>query len=357
MRILHLIPTLHGGGAERQLTYLADGLRMLGCDVHVGLLEGGINIPRLDAAGATIHRLNASSNYDPRILVQIVRLIRRVRPDIVQTWLTQMDVFGGSAALLTRTPWIISERTSGSHYPRTLRFFLRRALGRHAAAVVANSAAGLDCWQETGERRFIVRNAVSFEDIEKVPRDLTDYGTARVILFAGRMDSEKNLPNLIIALREVLAQRDAVALLCGTGPLENDIRSLIEREHVGDRIRMLGFCESLTAIMKRADLLVAPSWFEGHPNVSIEAAAAGCPLVLSDIPAHRGWLDDESALFAPPDDPHALAVAILQTLDHPALARERAERARTAVRGWSVQNASTAYLRIYEELGAGRRRG
>lgn len=352
MRILYLIPTLHGGGAERQLVYLAGGLRELGCDVHVGLLDGGTNLPRLEAARATIHRLKTRSNYDPRILPRIVSLIRRIQPDVVQTWLTQMDVFGGAASLLTRTPWIVSERSSGPHYPRNFRSLLRLAIGRYASAVIANSSDGLSYWNETSARRIIVRNAVPFADYANAQPNTTDYGAKPIILFAGRFWPEKNFDNLLRALREVLAQRDAVALLCGTGPLEGAVRAAIAASGHADHIRLLGFCENLPGLMKRAHVLVAPSWFEGHPNVSIEAAAAGCPLVVSDIPAHRGWLDDDAALFAPPENAHALATAILRTLDDRDAALRRADRARELVREWSVERASSAYLRVYEELRA-----
>lgn len=357
MRILHVIPTLRGGGAERQLVYLADGLGALGCDVHVAMVDGGTNLRRLEAAKASIHHLDARSNYDPRILLKLVRLIRRIRPDVVQTWLTQMDVFGGSAALLTGTPWILSDRSSGTHYERTFREAMRRAVGRYANAVIANSPPGLDGWEDCRGRQLVVRNAVVFSEIEGAARDPADYGTAKVVLFAGRMGPEKNLPTLILALREVIAQRDVIALICGTGELEDELRALIAAQGGSDRIRMLGFCENLPSLMKRADVLVAPSWYEGHPNVSIEAAAARCPLVVSDIPAHRGWLDESSALFAPPDDPHAFALAILRTLDDPTAARMRAERAREVVRGWSLECASSAYLRVYEELRAERTGG
>jgi glycosyltransferase involved in cell wall biosynthesis len=352
MRVLHLIPTLHGGGAERQLAYLAGGLRELGCDVHVGLLEGGTNLARLEAAHATLHPLETRSNYDPRILPRIISLIRRIRPDVVQTWLTQMDVFGGAAALLTRTPWILSERSSGPHYPRNFRTLLRLAIGRHADAVIANSDDGLLCWKETRARRIVVRNAVPFADYADAPADTKDYGAKRIILFAGRFWPEKNFGNLIHALREVLAQRDAVALLCGTGPLEGEVRAAIAASGYADHIQLLGFCENLPALMKSAAVLVAPSWFEGHPNVSIEAAAAGCPLVVSDIPAHRGWLDDDAALFAPPGNAHALAAAILHALDDRDAALRRVDRARQLVREWSVERAAAAYLRVYEELRA-----
>jgi glycosyltransferase involved in cell wall biosynthesis len=351
MRILHLIPTLGGGGAERQLAYLAGGLRALDCDVHVGIQRGGANLPLLEAAGATVHPLETRSNYDPINLIRIVRLIRRVKPDFVQTWLTQMDVFGGAAAILTGTPWIVSERSSGANYPRDLRHLLRRALARHSAAIIANSTGGFDFWKTCGAPQFVVPNAVPHAEIAAAEADATDYGAAQVILFAGRLDEVKNLGNLVQALARVVRERDAVALLCGTGPLESQVRASIEAAGCADRIHLLGFCDSVTRLMKRADVLVAVSWYEGHPNVVIEAAAAGCPLVLSDIAAHR-FFDEQSAVFAAPADPVAIGTAIERVLDDPAAARARAQHASDQVREWSVERASSTYLRIYRELHA-----
>lgn len=354
MRVLHVIPTLRGGGAERQLVYLADGLRALGVEVHVAILDGGTNLRRLEAAQATIHRLDVRGNYDPRIVLQLVNIIRHTKPDVVQTWLTQSDVFGGIAAMLTRTPFILSDRSSGAHYERNFREALRRMVGRHADAIIANSAPGLHGWEDV--RGLVIRNAVLFQEIDAAPRDDGDYGDAKVVLFAGRLGPEKNVPTLVRALREVMAERDVIGVFCGTGPNEKEIRAFVLEGIYAERMRMIGFCENLPSLMKRADMLVAPSWYEGHPNVSIEAAAAGCPLVVSDIPAHRGWLADDSALFAPPDDPHAFANAIRKVLDEPEAAQKRAARARELIRGWSLEAASKAYLDAYEELRAARAR-
>jgi glycosyltransferase involved in cell wall biosynthesis len=264
-----------------------------------------------------------------------------------------LDVFGGGAALLTGTPWVISERTSSRHHPRSMQWWLRNAVGRHANAVVANSEVGLDRWEESGPERFVIRNAVAFAEIDATPPDTADYGSSRVIVFAGRLTVEKNVLNLIAALREVMEQRDAVALFCGEGPMEDEIRAAIAAAGLTDRVRLLGYVDNLPAIVKRADVVVAPSWYEGHPNVSTDAAACGCPLVVSDIPAH-GWLSDNAALFAPPGDPRAIAAAILQTLDDPAAARARGLRAREIVREWSVERAASSYLNLYRELRAKR---
>jgi glycosyltransferase involved in cell wall biosynthesis len=352
MRILHLIPSLGGGGAERQLGILAAGLRDLGCEVHVGFVSEGANLARLEAAGAHLHRIPARGNLDPLLLPRLVRLILNVRPDVVQTWLTQMDVAGGLAALLTRRPWIVSERTHEIYYPGDAKHGLRRLLGRFANAIVANSQGGAEYWDGARVEKVVVPNALPLGEIAAAPRDGSDFGASEVLLFAGRFDPAKNLENLVDALAPVVRERDALALLCGEGPLESALRARIAKAGVADRIRLLGFTDRVWSLMKRADVLVAASWFEGHPNVVLEAAACGCPLVLSDIPAHRQCFGDDAALFADPADPAALAAAIRQTLEDPAAASARAGRARAVANALSIDSAAGAYLRAYENVTA-----
>ena len=118
MRILHLIPNLSGGGAERQLSYLAPELARMGHDVHIAYSLECIQKPELP--GVVLHRLKAQSNYDPYLLWQLVRLIRRIKPDIIHTWILQMDILGGMAARLNGIPWIFREPSSAMAYPPTL---------------------------------------------------------------------------------------------------------------------------------------------------------------------------------------------------------------------------------------------
>src|SRR6185436_12110902 len=93
------------------------------------------------------HRIEGLGNHDPRLLVRLVRLLRRARPDVVQTWLTQMDVLGGLAARLVGRPWILSERASALAYPPGLKIRLRERIGRTADAIVSNSAGGDRYWE------------------------------------------------------------------------------------------------------------------------------------------------------------------------------------------------------------------
>lgn len=336
MKILYCIPTLGPGGAERQLTYLAAGMKKAGHEVHVAFAATGPNHDRLAASGIAMHDVGGRGNYDPRILLKLVRLITTLRPDIVQTALTQMDILGGMVALLTRTPWILRESSAAPGYPPGWKSALRRLLGRRADAIVANSREGHDYWG-TGD---VIRNGVPCREIDAAPPAEAQGPT---ILFAGRIDEGKNVATLI----EAISRIDGVtAVVCGDGPQRPAMEQLAARLGIAQRVVFAGSVSDLWSRMKAADAVVTLSRFEGCSNVVMEAMACGTPLVVSDIAAHRELLDEQSASFVPCDDAAQAAAAIRSLLLDRDAARARAQTARARVEQWTVE----AMVQRYEEL-------
>jgi glycosyltransferase involved in cell wall biosynthesis len=364
-RVLHCIPTMGGGGAERQLTYLAGALRHFGWSVHVAVMRRGANWARLEGSGAVIHDLALRGPYDWRALGALRRILDEVHPDIVQVWLLQMEVLGGMAALASHTPWVFSERSSAKAYPPTAKNLLRQGMARFATAVVSNSAAGDRYWQarlRPSVRRYVIPNAIPLDEIDAMPPATDDeFGVAGdlpVVLFAGRFGAEKNIHTLMAALDRVLARRAVQVLCCGEGALGCDVDAWAANARAaGRRITVTGYAANLWGIMKRAALLVSPSLFEGSPNVVLEAMACGVPLVVSDIPQHRELLDESSALLVSPHSVEALATAIEAVLQDPAAAAARARVAREKTGRYSLSTVARQYDVVYREIlaaGAGR---
>ena len=355
LTVLHAIPSLVGGGAERQLSLLAPELCRLGVATHVAYVHGGVNLPALKASPVGLHHVDCTSNHDPRILLNLVRLIRDLRPDVVQTWLLQMDVFAGLAAMLTGTTFVLSERSSSACYSGNWKYVLRRSIGRHADVVVANSQGGINYWGKSPGARHLIRNGLSLDvnhDSEPVSTEsLGLAANARIILFAGRLSSEKNIATLLEAFDQVLASRpDTAAVLFGEGPLREALQAKIARLGVSDRVRLAGFTPELGRWMHRASALVSISLFEGHPNAVLEAAALGCPLVVSSIEQHSEILSGSSALFCDPTSPVDVARAIVAILDNPKAAATRAAAAKHLAKSWSISTSARNYLQLYQHL-------
>ncbi|MEK9141291.1 MAG: glycosyltransferase family 4 protein [Nitrospirota bacterium] len=357
VKVLHCIPTLGGGGAERQLSYLTPALCARGVDVHVAAILGGVNESAIKRSNVMLHWIPSSGNHDPRIVTRLLLLARRIKPDLIQTWIPQMDIVGGVISCLLGIPHVLTERCSEEAYGSSWKDGLRRFFGRWAMAVVANSEWGRAYWSTLRPKRLtvVIRNGVPMKEIlsaesNRVPIPKTE-SLPRVVLAAGRFTEQKNFSVLLSALEEIFTRvSDSVAVICGEGPMRDVLVRQAQAHPFADRIRIHGFAENLWGLLKEASVFVSPSLFEGSPNTVLEAMAANCPLVVSEIPPHREILGEESALFVDPRDPRALANAICTVLEDGRAARRRVGCAASRVAQLSVENSAGQYLALYQSL-------
>jgi len=359
MRILHLIPTLSGGGAERQLSYLASELVRMGHDVHVAYSNGGPQKPKLP--GVALHQLKTRSNYDPFLLWQLVRLTRRIKPDLIHTWILQMDILGGIAARLNRIPWILRESSSASTYPPTWKNRLRVRIGSSASAIVSNSSGGDEYWktQLLHSRRHVVSNGLLVPEIDRIEAALPPGLTkpeAPIVLYVGRLSTDcsgiKNLKTFLEALACVRQKQEVLGILCGKGPQRSELELLRDELRLDADVHFTGHlpATSIWALMKKASVFVSLSAYEGCPNSTMEAMACGCPLVLSDIPAHREILDESSAHFVDPINVPVAAAAIEQALNDQDDSKRRAFIAKQKSKRWSVEKMARDYEKVYGQV-------
>jgi glycosyltransferase involved in cell wall biosynthesis len=352
LRVLHLIPSLGGAGAERQLVHLCGGLRRLRHDVHVAFAAGGPNALPLERTGAAIHRLAVRGSYDVTLPLRVLSVIRTVSPDLVQTWLPMMDVLGGAAARLSGVPWILSERNTPDHFPQDLKIRVRARLARGAAAIVSNSESGDAYWSRLAPAvpRHVVRNGLALHEIDAAPaRPASVAGvpdSAPLVLAVCKFKPQKNVWVMLDALERVVRATPAFALVCGEGELHAEAVRRLRDKGLADRILAPGFVGDVWSWMNRAQVFVSVSRFEGMPNAVMEAMACGTPLVLSDIAMHREIVDGDAALFVD-DRPEAIADAIRTALVDPVGARARADAARKLAQAWSIDAAASRYAEIY----------
>jgi glycosyltransferase involved in cell wall biosynthesis len=271
-----------------------------------------------------------------------------------------MDILGGSIAILTGVPWVISERSSAAAYPRQWKHDLRCWMAGKATAVVANSSKGVEYWRprlRDSVRLLAIDNGIPVEEIEKIGAESghRDSKDAQIVLFAGRFVPERNLKTLIDALHTVLREGGRRAVLCGDGPE----RGMVERQlltlGLQDRVILTGQVREteLWHWMRRADAFVSLSFFEGQPNSVLEAMAARCPLVVSDIPEHRDFIGADAALFVDPRDVAGAAQAIDRALSDRTQSRTRADVAYEICKGRTISKMAQEYCKFYREIAAG----
>ncbi|MCX6343541.1 MAG: glycosyltransferase [Armatimonadetes bacterium] len=351
-----------GGGAERQLSYLASGLISLGHQVDIGYIHDGPAAAEVDFSGCRLHKLKAKGNYEPGTLIQILHLIKATKPDIIQTWILQMDVCGGLAVRFTNIPWIIREPSSEGAYYGSWKQRLRRRLAKRSECIVCNSKGGQDFWKEHYPNKScdLIPNGLQLANIDAASMASDDEydisADKKLIVYAGRLEPVKKLNYLLDACKKVFEQTDSIAIFCGEGSSRPELERQILGLGISPKVRLTGYLPTskVWGLMKRADVFAFISALEGMPNVVMEAMACGAPLVVSDIPAHREVLDEQRAIFVNPSDSGTVADAIMNCLSDRAGAKQRAILAREKAEQWSIMAMAKKYEAVYIKILRGR---
>ncbi|NQU79297.1 glycosyltransferase family 4 protein [Candidatus Woesearchaeota archaeon] len=125
----------------------------------------------------------------------------------------------------------------------------------------------------------------------------------KVFLFIGRFSWEKNIPTLLKAFKKVqVKDKNAVLLMVSGGGGKEEIASFIKKNKMSENVRLLGFVsnDELPSLFKISDCFVLPSLHEGFGIVLIEAQAAGCPIIVSDIQGVKDIVNNKNAwMFNP----------------------------------------------------------
>jgi glycosyltransferase involved in cell wall biosynthesis len=177
--------------------------------------------------------------------------------------------------------------------------------------------------------------------------------SARLALFVGELHPEKGLSDLVQSWR-ILRDTwpNARLWIVGEGAAASTIKMQVLDAGLDPWIELTGHIDDDEDLFLAADVLVNPSLEESLPFPVLRAMAVGCPVVASDIPAHRELIDHEQeGLLVPVENPAALASAIGRVWSQPEEAAQWAEAARAkATRDFPVAKMLDAHLQLFERL-------
>jgi glycosyltransferase involved in cell wall biosynthesis len=285
---------------------------------------------------------------------RLTRALLRLRPTLTEFSTPKAALLGNVAAFLCRVPSrVYLLRGLRLETSAGLKRALLKAAERLAAAcshvIVCNSkslrrkAIDLGVARES-KLRLIAHGSSNGVDVERfVPgpdtmrTQLGIPADAPVLGFVGRLTRDKGIPDLVEAFNRLLESvPNARLLLVGWFDESEDALSAYQRARVEAHPRIIrtGFVSDPAPYYRAMDLLVLPTWREGFPNVVLEAAASGLPVVSTFTTGARdAVLPAITGLLVPPGDPFALAEAMIAILEHP----QRRISMGEAARRWVVQ--------------------
>jgi len=366
LKVLVLIEASRLDGPIRNLLYAIELLRSTTDFAIVTFARPGLEdnalVSHLRASGWRVVVVPERGRFDFRALRILAATIREQAPDICQVHNTKSRLFVGWCTLMLR---IVSRRRllfffHGETWTTSLQRaynWIDRRLFRLAARVVVVTQTQLPLLQSWGvrpDRIRVIVNAIP-ESVARAPQTSASPQPLR-LMTAGRLSAEKGHAVLVAAVAEVRKRSTRPLLLdiYGDGPEAGALQSAIKAAALEGCIRMRGYQSDLRAAYLESELFVLPSFSEGLPNVLLEAAMAGVPIIstaVGGVPAL--FADGVEARLVKPADPLALAQAIEEYLQQPQRFLQFAEHARAVVIARHGPRAKAeALAALYAEISA-----
>jgi glycosyltransferase involved in cell wall biosynthesis/GT2 family glycosyltransferase len=336
LRVLMVTPRspLLQGGVERHVMETSRRLAAGGAEVEVLCTEpGGPALQTEVRDGVEIRTVRAwPADSDWCLAPGIWREMGRRHWDVVhlQSYHTLVAPLTMLRALTLRVPYVVTFHGGGHssdlrNRSRTAQRRLLRPLLRRAARLVAVARFEIeDYGAELGlppERFALIPNGTDLAFSSNGTKPARE--GPPVLATLGRLERYKGHHRAIEALPAVLErQPEATLLVVGSGPYEEDLRGLAEQLGVQDSVRFTSTPsdrpEAMAELLAGVDLVVLMSEFETHPLVALEAAAAGCRLLVADSSGLGELAREGFARPLPLDAPVAdVAAAILEELGKP----------------------------------------
>ena len=323
LRVALVIDDLGPGGAQRQLTVLAAGLRRRGHEISVlTYRRGDFFAGALAEAGVPVVRV--SSRNRPQLAFAMRAAIRRDDPDAVLAFLPGPSALAELAALPRRRFAVVASELVLDLSGRSPRRVLRYALHRLADAVVSNSHAQrermLELAPALADRTSVIVNGVDTQRFAPgAPPDGSAPGRLRLLVPA-RVRPQKNPFGLLEAMDILRRERPHLDITVDwhggatTGESARNARRAawgraleeeIARRSLGDRFRLRAPVEDVVPLYRAADALCLPSFSEGVSNAIGEAMACGLPMLASRVSDTPRLVEDGRTGFL--FDPHSPA--------------------------------------------------
>lgn len=342
LRVALVITGLGTGGAEAMLEKLVFALPPQTRTEVISLSTLGDIGPRLQARGVPVHTLGMKPGRPgPWAFLQLVLLLRRLRPDVVHTWMYHADLLGGLAARLAgirAVMWGVRHSNLDPSANKRSTLAVMRLCARLSSWVPARIACNAERARAAhvqagycAAKMVVIPNGF---DVQRFKPDASARGAVRAELglapntplvgFVGRFDPQKNHQGFVQAMTALLRQRpDVHAVLAGhrVDATNAALMGWINAAGVAPACHLLGRRDDVPRLMAALDVLALPSLGEAFPNVLGESMACGVPCAVTDVGDTSDIVGDLGRVV-PAGDMAGLAVAMAALLDLPGTERQ-----------------------------------
>ena len=334
--ILHIITSLERGGAQKILFYLVkNGIKKNIKHIIIVLREKTNFTSDFKKIGIDVYHLNGKNIFKiPFILLKLIKLIRIIKPSILQTWLYHADLLGSIATIFNRgipIIWTIHHASNSLKYeslhtkvsvlilakissfvPKSIIYCSELSFSIHKKFGYCDSKAKTICngidtniFKPNSQKRLIQRKKLSINQNEIL------------IGLIARYDPNKGISYFLNIAKTVLNKKNNVKfLMCGTDMNQQNqsLMNQIYNRSLQKNIILLGERKDIASVYNSLDLLICTSITESFGLVIFEAISSGVDVISFDIPALRNIVDDKNLVI--PGDSLSFANKIIYFINN-----------------------------------------
>ncbi len=360
-KLLILIPRMGGGGAERVVSIIANNL----CQkykIQITTLVSDESFYNLDSSiqfTSANYRINRKNNISRLLslgrnfwnsILFVRRTIEQFEPDIVFSWLEEMDIVTYYATFgLHGFIWISSERNDPMKRNKALQHFLEW-IYKKLDMLICQSQTVSDYYKMIPvKKKKVIPNPVDFSNY---PNKVAE-SKEKKIVGVGRLREQKNFKLLIRSFAQIANDYPNVTLtIFGEGPQRTELEKEIQNQGLRKRIFLPGASENVLMDIRDATIYVMSSDYEGFPNALVEAIAMGLPAISTDFDTGiaREIITSDVGIVVPCGDQDALAKAMSTLLEHPDYRRQIRKRGSSAIARFETSRVIEMWDSMFERL-------
>lgn len=352
-----LVLANHDAGLYKFRKELLQAMLNNGNRVFLSLPEGEY-IPLLKEMGCTfcrttLDRRGMNPFKDMHLLLQYIRLVKKIKPDVVLTYTIKPNIYGGIVCRISHTKYIANVTGLGTAIENKgvlakILLYLYKTGLKGASQVFFQNKSNQMFFQRKGlikRGRLIPGSGVNLEEhcYEEYPEES---GETR-ILYVGRIMKDKGVGELLAGAEQLKKNHPNIRFDLAGDYDEESFRDRIEKLEKRGIVRYLGQQTDIHSIMKEHHAVILPSYHEGLSNVLLEAAACGRPVLATDVSGCRETFEDGiSGIGFQPKSSQALVRAVEEFIDLPYdLKRQMGRHGREKVeREFDRRNVIHAYM-------------
>jgi glycosyltransferase involved in cell wall biosynthesis len=373
MRILHIINSLGDGGAEAVL-YRLCLFDKENEHIVISLKNQEKYEPLLRKIGVDVYNVNFSNLIIKFIgIYKLATLIRRLNPDVVQTWMVHANFLGGLAAKLVgiknifwgihHTTLLKNKTKKSTLLISSINAFLSNYVPKKIIYCAEKSREIQESIGFDKNRGLVVYNGYDVNNFSQnkalksiLKEEMSISSNSFIIGYVGRYHPQKDINNLIKSLALLDQELSFSALIVGKNLDYNnkELVSMVNKNKLNDLVYLVGQKDDIPKFMNGIDLFVLSSRFgEAFPNVLNEAMACGTPCVTTDV-GDSAVIVGKTGWVVPPNDPDALAGAVTlaineKKLDHTSWSQRELDCRQRIVKNFSLETMVKNYLNAWTD--------